>query len=1037
MRDWLETIRFFLLRHLIRLHWWCEDWLENCPYPKQHGHYFFEPVSGTAILISLAISAASFGAQLIVTRLLAPKPKQQIKGKLTGDITLTDSIHGAPISRFYGGRPADGSPGGIEAGCNFVWMSDIRKTETQSPSGTGGGKGGPKPPPNIQINYKVDIAGIVGMGRLRLLRMKWNEDTVYSIVGGVGGTPVVTRVEAEAGANTLAGGAVVTADAACSGGNKVTGIGNGGTLTFNITNNFNLFEVLPDDPPVRTPYFHFAVSYKSTGETFAYVAMDGDGGLYSFPDTGGAVGVKEIVRAAVTTNYTLGFSNPTASGPQIDCIDISLEYVVEPGPTGYRNETFPAEPAQDNILLPAVYATDTQAFERYDAPTPPVVDSMVEIPIVGGASLAWYEGTATQPVDPVIDANITALYGAGSTPAFRDAAYFRIQNLDFTEYGSIPAIRVVVENVDLKTVSEILLSEAANIGLEAGDFELSAADAKHCRGFYIQDADAPAKAFEELGLIHNLTFAENHDGKIVAIDLSDRTVVATITAADLGAYVAGESDEVPLDDVVSTVPEESEDLIRILELQFNNPLQPSDFSSDRRSFNFPFTASQKKETKNYSGTLLPEEAGAIIKRELQKHHLQQTPDTIVTTHKFAWVNAGECVEVEIEGEDHVRRIQEKTGSTPGVYEMALLDEEIYILADDGDIIEEFTQDDNKKTVQSSTKYPANTIGTLIDIPPLLDEHKGLTGVYAAACSRGQGQWKGCQVLREKAGEYTPMAALTKQASMGVTVNVLTDVPEEHPEGTEDATATVTVDFYNDYTPSTVTTESAEDGANPFLIGLEVCVVKTWTRDNGFPNRWVGTGIYRLVAPTKELAGSHEIGERVVLLDDAVKFIPLDIDEIGTQRNWKFVTYGGHVEDAAEIAVTWAGENDNNIETSIPVIGQVFAAEQLLIRIGVRGHTETAAFRKVEVSANADMSAAEEVIVTAAEYPDSYLPPEFILTRPSGTTHVTKYVRVSHSSTGRRYGDASNILTVTFATDTGTGGSTGTFSPVKDYKIEVS
>lgn len=1034
MRFLTEKLRFRLHVALIRFYWGCEEWLENCPHPRQNRPIFFIPL---AIAIPLIISAASFAANLALSYLLAPKPKPQVRGKLTGDITLSDSIFGFPIYRIYGGRPPDNTAGGVEAGCNIVWMSDIRETRRQVPSGTGGGgKGAPKPPPNIQINYKVDIAGVVGAGRLRLLRMKWNEDTVYSIIGGIGGIPTVNRIEAEAAANTLSGGASIAADAGCSNNQKVIGIGNGGKLVFNNVNGASLVPIEPPEIPDRTPYFNFKIFYKSAGDKLCDVLLDGDGGVYTFRNTAGVVGEENILRLYTAGAHTIEFSYPTVAGPEIDCIDISIQYLTIPiGPTGIPDSLFPAEADQDNNLMPDPYKTDTNAFERYDGKTAATANSVVEIPLQSGASLAWYEGTATQPVDTVIDAHVTAQNGAGSTPAFRDTAYFRIQNLDFTEYGSIPSIRCVVENIDLKEVDDILLFEGMQAGLLSADFDLAVGVGRYVRGLFIPDAEAPAKAFEDLGLLHNLNFTENNDGKIVGIDLDVRTSVATISRADLGAYVAEESDEVPLDDVLSTIPEASEDLIRSLDFQFNNPLMPSDFTTDRRTYNFPYTQSQRKETKSVNITMLPEEVSALVKRELQKSHLKQTPDKITVPHKLAWLNAGDCVDLEIDGSTRKRRIEEKTGSAPGIYEMTVTDEDIYILADDAVIVEALIEKDRKKPVQASTQYPANTVGTVMDLPPLVNEHKGVSGVYVAACPKGAGNWKGCQVFRLKGVDYAPMVAITKPAVIGTAVNAVTDIPGA--PGLLDSAATLTVDFFGEFNPTTVTSLQAQDGANPFLIGSEVCIVQTWTRDNSFANRWVGTDIYRAERNTVKKAVGHVAGERVVLLNDAVRFVPLDESEVNVARNWKFVTYGARIEDTARIAFTWTGDNVYNSESKTPVIGQVMAAEQLLIRIGVRSFTKDSQYRKIEVSANAGMSGAENTVVTANDFAHSVLPTDFLLTRASGILNVTKYVRVSHSSNGRDYTAASNVLAVTFADSSGSGGSPGSFSPDQDFSIEVS
>lgn len=903
--DRIETFKDKACERLTAFYWGCQKWLVWLEYTNRDGVFM---IALPVWAISLIIAGASFGAQLGISALLAPKAKPQVRGKLTGELTLTDSILGAPIPRIYGGRDTDGTPGGVEAGCNIQWMSDIRKIQTQTPGGGGGGKGGPKSPPNIQINYKVDLDGIVGAGPLRLLRMKWNEDTVYSIIGGGtggGGTPVTTRIEAEDGGNDLSGGATVTTDLDCSNDEKVTGIGLGGVLVFNVVNPSSAIPIDPDDPPMIA-HFSFDIRYKATGDKFCYVKLNGDGELYSFPDTGGSIGIKNIIRVRTGTDFTLEFSNPGEAGPDIDCLDWTVVMLTEQTPTGLRNEDFPVEPDQDNIFLPDPYATNTQAGERYNAATPEVVDGYMEIPLQNGASMAWYEGTEDQPIDSVIEANVTSIYGAGSTPAFLGICHFRINNMDITDYGSVPAIRVVVENTELQKVSEILINEAMLVGLDETDLDLDVAEDMHCRGLWAFENDSPSKFFETVSVIHNLAFPENHDGKVFAVDLNDRTPVASIERRHLGAYDGGDSDEVPLDDVVTTIPDESEDLIGVLELSYNNPLQPSDYATDRRAFNFPFTRSKRKETRSLNATLLPEESTAIVSREMQKHHLQQAPDAFVTTHEFIWVNAAECIELEIDGKTVIRRVAEKNGSAPGTVEMTVLNEDAIVMADNFEYIEERIEVQGTKPVRSKTNYPANTVGTIMDLPPLLDEHKGVPGVYVASCSRGSGAWKGCQVYRLRGAGYEAVSALTKEAGIGIVVDEVPD-PPSYSE-LVDPSSVITVDFFGSYNPTTVTDDQFYDGANSCCIGSEVARVKQWTRDTDYPNRWIGETIYRGDRNTLDRSSLHTAGERFVVLDDAVKFVPLDNTEFGIERSWRFVTYGGQLDDSSQIMFTWERKN---------------------------------------------------------------------------------------------------------------------------------
>lgn len=911
-----SRLKNHLLERLVCLYWWCDEFLETLPSGKTgtKSHIFFEPISITALVTSLIVSGVSFGASLIINSLLAPKPKPVVRGKLSGEISLTDSVFGYPIYRIYGGRPAGSiSGGGVEVGGNIIWLPKIDKIQTTTQQPTGGGKGGGGGTQTVTtITYKVDIATAFGTGnggRLRLLRLKLNEDTVYNITGGGGGEPTETpeRYEAEAVGNTRTGGAVIAADAQCSNGQKVTGIGNGGVLIFN---GIDISSLVPIEPnPIERPYFDITIRYKSAGDKTAFVKLNGTGGIYTFPDTAGNVGYKYILRPYTAGTHTIEISNPTASAPEIDALDIALTYVESfaPSNTGARDELFPAEAPQDNLLLPDPKDFDTNAFERFNLKAG-AEDGLLEVTLPNGATMTWYEGTPDQPVDPVIASQVNQEYGANSCPAFLDTAYCRIRRLDISKYGSVPNFRALIENVELQTVEDILLAEAALVDLPPEDFDLRVLSERHSRGYVVATLEAPAKAFESFALLENVSFVETSDGTIAAKDLTDRTVVAQIGKNDLGAYIVDEEETPPIDDVVVTIEDETE-LVREYDLSYFDPKKSSDFSTDRVSVAFPYTGSRRKESKTVPATLLEDEAVAIIKRELQKHHLKDSaPLGFVTTHKYAWLDAADCVEVEIDGEMKRVRIEEKTGSAPGIYEIAATDESIEVFADE-DI--EVTVG-NKTQISHTVKFPANSVGTIIDIPALSEQQENRAGVYVAACRKGVwGSWAGCGVFREKGGEFGLLARVERECVIGKAVNAMGDVPEGYAGNILDPGATLTVDWFGDFEPTTLDTEKAEDGLGAYVVGGEVVVVRTWTRDNDYPNRWIGSDIYRILKNTQQKSGDHLAGERVVFLDDAVKFVPLDRDELKVERVWKFVTAGQEIADAAPVAFTWNGDNIYN------------------------------------------------------------------------------------------------------------------------------
>lgn len=1000
MSKFLEKLRFWLLRQLIRFVWWADYVLEDTPHLKQKQPIFFIPL---AVAIPLILSGVSFGANLLISSLLSPKPRPQVRGKLTGDITLTDSIFGAPIPRIYGKRPAGETAGGVEVGGNIIWATEIRKIQTTVPGGGGGGRGGKgggsRTPPTIEIKYKIDLAIAVGVGPLRLLRLKLNEDTVYNINGlGGGGTPVA-GYEAEALVNTLSSGAVIADDAACSGGKKVTSIGgtNNGVLIFqNIVVDSGFTPNVPIDPgdEIPVPYLNVEIRYKSVGDRTCYVLLDGFGGLYSFPDTAGQVGSRFILLDYSAGTHTLEFNRPGIDAPEIDRINIEvIEIFGTASPSGQYNAGFPAEEPQNNMLLPDPRVRDTNPGERYNLLSTPE-DGVLEITLANGANMAWYEGRTDQPVDAVIAANL----GATSTPAFRGTAYCRLQNLDFTKYGSVPLFRFVVENTTTGTVSEICLAEALASGLAETDLDLTIGENKNIRGYFVAGIESSVKVFEDMGLIHNLTYTESNDGQIVCRDLDDRTVAATITANDLGAYIADEQTEPPLDDLLTVVPDETVDFIRTLELQFNNPVAPSDYASDRQTYTYPYTNSVRTETRQVNATLTAAEAALIIQRELQKHHLKTDPFSFSIPHKFAYLNAADVVSLQVGDEFKRVRIEEKTGSAPGIYEISATSEDI-------DYIVQLPGTSTSQPVKLNVSVPANTVGTLLDIPSLQDGQTR-AGVYAAACSRdlNSGSWGGAVVYRAKGVDFQQMATFSKSCTIGVVADsALGNKPSGTGPNAPDMENSLVVDFFGTDTPTSVTDEQILDGANAFVVGDEVVKIKTWTRDNSQPNRWTGTEIYRQQKNTKEEATTtHLAGERVVFLNDAVQFIALDEDEVGVERIWKFVTAGQNIEDAAPVDFTWTGAN--MAMTKFDVAGHLISrGDAPTITKGDGAGTGVAAVASIEgtdvsgeISVTTDMPQTDQVIAVIYFAETFASMPNVLLTAGNSTAAMVDIYRTTYT-----------------------------------------
>lgn len=118
-----------------------------------------------------------------------------------------------------------------------------------------------------------------------------------------------TSYEAEAAA--LAGGTTITSCAHCSGGQKLSYLGNGGTATFN-----NVTE------PAAGSYT-MSISFMSVGQArTAVVTVNGVNQTVSFPETPdyNTVVTKNVTVQLKAGSNTIKFSNPSAGAPNLDRI---------------------------------------------------------------------------------------------------------------------------------------------------------------------------------------------------------------------------------------------------------------------------------------------------------------------------------------------------------------------------------------------------------------------------------------------------------------------------------------------------------------------------------------------------------------------------------------------------------------------------------------------------------------------------------------------------------------------------------------------
>lgn len=163
--------------------------------------------------------------------------------------------------------------------------------------------------------------------------------------------------------------------------------------------------------------------------------------------------------------------------------------------------------------------------------------------ILTGGVPTIYKGTTTQTADATIEADISI--GVGEVSAYRDTAYFVIQDLALGPFGNrVPQIAAIIrKNAAPYTVGTAIGEHLERTGLVSADYDVSAATA-NLRGYAIAGPSVVSRALKPLLTAFGL-LAKEEAGKIVIFKRStpDQKVVL---AGDFGAAPPGEAVSQPI-----------------------------------------------------------------------------------------------------------------------------------------------------------------------------------------------------------------------------------------------------------------------------------------------------------------------------------------------------------------------------------------------------------------------------------------------------------------------------------------------------------
>jgi hypothetical protein len=559
--------------------------------------------------------------------------------------------------------------------------------------------------------------------------------------------------------------------------------------------------------------------------------------------------------------------------------------------TGGYSASYPQDP-YDPYYPPNTNSDDADVVQRQNVRFNLFL-GVLTVNVATGAAIRFYEGNETQTPDSLIQADVDGRLGSGSTPAYRGQAYVVLENFEITKYGSIPNFTFLVYNKKLQSLKAIGEDYLTRVGTPASDMALAPVDHLNVRGYVMAQRQSARAVLETLGRLYNAEFTEAN-GKWYAVETGSQAAHA-IATADFGATEgeAGGEEPPPL---VETQIVNDTDIPRQIDLRYFDPArdhQPSTQPASRF-----VTQSRKQETIEVPCTLTAAEARRIAFRELYQGWLERKVYSFTLPYTYAYLKPTDVVTFAYQGRDYRIRLLEIQGGVPGVLRCSGVEDEPSLARQSagGGGAAGFTAATVGVTVDS--------IMALMDIPLLRDKDDSQPGFYAALSptrilSTLTKRWPSASLYRDRGAGYELVATFKGRAVMGAAVGVLASGPTT----VWDNTGTVQVDLYDGALESADAADVLA-GANAALLGNEIIQFQAATQVGGYQNRWQLSGLLRGRKGTESYTGTHASGERFVLLNDAVRHLPMQLADRGVAFSYKAVTEGMQMADAAAVAFTW-------------------------------------------------------------------------------------------------------------------------------------
>ncbi len=841
------------------------------------------------IAIAAAIGAAVSAASYSINYALAPKQQPTERGRLQGMVQVQDSSYGQMIPIILGGLPADPADvaHGMRVAGNIIWMSNVRKHENTTPAtgGGGGGKGGGGgSSATTTITYDGDLAIMLGEGELELLALYADADLIFDNRYGA-----LNSYEGEDASNTRAGTTSVQNYSTASAGQE---------LTLNPSASVQFNNVRSASAATR----ELTIRYR-TGNVPAMAAtlwVNGVSQSITLPASNESFISFTIAVALVQGTNTIKIQNNSPTyNLGIDRILCYAGVAGETPPTGTVplpgsgtvNPTLPPDNPIDPFLPPdptSPIAMPKNPDERFNFVASMNAEGEMAATLVAGAysSMRFYAGTETQGIDPIIEADL----GVGKTPAYLGRSFVVLEKFDYSRYGRVPNFTAVVRNKNVRTLAQVLTTLAARSNVDASDLDVTAFASTYVRGLGLFNRTSLKQVSENtLAKVFALDWTQKN-GKLTAVQRSG-TAAYTIPQEHLGyTSSTGKRKGGVSSKIKSKLKLSETNLPRRIDVKAFDPGR--DFEINTGSAWRQVVNSQVQRTEELNIVLTSAEMKQVARRLLKTAWREEREDVSFTVpHTYAPLVPTDVVEVSDGVKTLTVRIKEITGAIPGSLTIAGVPVK---QADYSIPLAPITP-----YVPPPVRLPATVIGTFINVGFLRDRdtYDGRMGYYVAATSLGNGDYRSANVYRNRGTGWELVCELPQQATMGRMVTTLNS-----------GSTTADVDIYGTGELESYDAGAVAEGSGYVVSGDEVYQYTSATPiAGGAGNRWRLSGLTnRGARNTSGAVNAHVANERFVLLNNALRFVAVEMTENAVARPHKFVALGMGIDDAPEVSFTWTG-----------------------------------------------------------------------------------------------------------------------------------